>query len=86
MDFFIGMVCLFAQNSSRVIPDGWVKCDGRLLQVGQYQALYAVIGNEFGGRAGVDFAVPKMSAVKTENGGTLEYYIVVQGLFPTNNN
>ena len=86
MDFFIGMVCLFAQNSERVIPDYWMKCDGRTLPIQNYPALYAVIGCEFGGDGSRNFAIPKMSSIKTENGGTLDYYIAVQGVFPYNNN
>ncbi len=86
MDFFIGMVCLFAQNSAARIPDYWMICDGRTLSIMEYQALFAVIGCEFGGDGTRTFAIPKMSPIKTENGGTLDYYIAVQGVFPYNNN
>lgn len=57
MDEYLGMVKLFAGDYA---PEGWMLCDGRILQVNQNQALYAVIGNRFGGNSGVTFALPDL--------------------------
>lgn len=46
MDAFIGEIRLMAINFT---PEYWLPCNGQLLQVAQYQALAAVIGNIFGG-------------------------------------
>ncbi|MFN7934458.1 MAG: tail fiber protein [Bryobacteraceae bacterium] len=40
------------------IPDGWILCDGSLHLPAQYSALYAVIGNRYGGTPNFNFAVP----------------------------
>lgn len=42
------------------LPPGWMACDGMLLPVGQYQALFAVIGNKFGGDGKTTFALPNL--------------------------
>jgi len=48
---------MFAGNYA---PSGWLTCDGQLLQVNQYAALYAVIGNSFGGDGQHTFALPDL--------------------------
>jgi microcystin-dependent protein len=88
MEAFVGLICLFPQNSSSpFVPRGeWMKCDGRILQIPQYQALYAVIGNEFGGnRAAQTFAIPNIPPLKPANGGDVDYYICFNGVFPSDN-
>jgi len=82
MEAYLGMICLFPQNYIGRIPEEWEKCDGRELQVRDYQALYAVLGNEFGGVPSSTFALPKLSPLKPANGGDVDYYICVRGLFP----
>ncbi len=39
-------------------PRGWVTCDGQLLPISAYEALYAVIGTTFGGDGQATFGVP----------------------------
>jgi len=41
-------------------PMDWVSCDGQLLPLAQYQALYAVIGTAFGGDGRNNFGVPNL--------------------------
>jgi microcystin-dependent protein len=53
----IGEVRMFAGNSQ---PVGWAFCDGRLLNIGDFPALYGVIGTTFGGDGVEDFAVPDL--------------------------
>lgn len=43
---FVGEIRLFAFSFA---PDGWLLCQGQSLAVNQYQALYALIGNFYGG-------------------------------------
>jgi microcystin-dependent protein len=52
----LGEVRLFAGNFA---PAGWLPCDGRLLPVQQYEALYFVLGYTYGG-SGNFFALPDM--------------------------
>jgi microcystin-dependent protein len=41
-------------------PDGWLPCDGRLLPIAQYNALYALLGTNFGGDARSTFGLPDL--------------------------
>lgn len=41
------------------VPEGWTICDGRSLSVNQYQALYSLIGNTYGGN-NVNFNLPDL--------------------------
>jgi microcystin-dependent protein len=54
---FIGEVRLMALTFT---PDYWFPCDGSQYNVQQYAALYAIIGNTFGGTQGVNFKVPDL--------------------------
>jgi microcystin-dependent protein len=42
-------------------PKGWASCDGQLLPVGQFGALFRLIGNRFGGDGVHQFALPDLS-------------------------
>ncbi|MEE3627642.1 tail fiber protein [Nitrospirillum sp. BR 11752] len=57
MDSFIGTVMLW---SAPWIPSNWAVCDGRLLQISQYQALFAIIGTYYGGDGIRTFALPDL--------------------------
>jgi microcystin-dependent protein len=72
MDEFLGVIKAFAFSWA---PRGWVACNGQLLQVSQNQALFSLLGNQFGGNGTTTFAVPDL------RGRTLIGY--GQGLVPT---
>ena len=80
MDFFIGQICMFPWDWA---VRGWAKCDGQMLQIAQYQALYALIGTEFGGDGRTTFALPKMKPIKTDGGGDVAYFVNLLGVFPS---
>lgn len=56
-DPFIGEISLFAFNK---IPVGWHACDGSTLTVQSNQALYALLGKQFGGDGVNTFALPDL--------------------------
>ncbi|UUL82455.1 phage tail protein [Sphingomonas qomolangmaensis] len=56
-DAFIGEVRLFAGTFA---PNGWVLCDGRLLDIGQNDVLYTLLGTAYGGDGVQTFAVPDL--------------------------
>lgn len=59
-DAFIGEIRIFPYDFA---PLDWLACDGQVYAVAQYQPLYAVIGNAYGGDASRGtFAVPNLSA------------------------
>ncbi|MEI7610299.1 MAG: tail fiber protein [Rhodospirillaceae bacterium] len=56
---YISAVKLFPQPA---IPEEFIPCDGRILPVKGYEALYTLLGVTFGGSAGKQFALPKLEA------------------------
>jgi len=53
----IGEIAMFAGNFD---PAGWFACDGRLLQIQDYAALYSIIGTTYGGNGTTNFALPDL--------------------------
>lgn len=69
MDAFTGEIRLFPYNFA---PQNWAYCDGSLVTVQQYPALYSVIGTLYGGTVGQNFRLPNLSGrVAMGSGGTL---------------
>ncbi|UTA68942.1 MULTISPECIES: phage tail protein [Emticicia] len=58
MDEYIGVIKPFAGVT--YAPRGWLPCDGRLLQISDNQALYAIIGTRYGGDGRYNFALPNL--------------------------
>lgn len=54
---FLGEIRLFGFNFA---PVGWWLCDGSLLSIAEYDALYALLGTQFGGDGINTFAVPDL--------------------------
>ncbi len=54
---FIGEMNYVAFNYA---PRDWAKCDGQLLQISQNQALFALLGNAYGGDGRTTFGLPDM--------------------------
>ncbi|MFK7786011.1 MAG: phage tail protein [Crocinitomicaceae bacterium] len=68
---FIGEVKMFAGNYA---PRSWMKCEGQLLQVSQYSALFSILGTQYGGDGRTTFALTDMRgrvAMGTGNGNGL---------------
>ncbi|MBN8837096.1 MAG: phage tail protein [Sphingobacteriia bacterium] len=57
MDCFVGEIRLFAGNYA---TPGWAVCDGSLLQISQYQALFALLGTTYGGDGVTNFRLPNL--------------------------
>lgn len=74
MDPFIGEVILFGGNFA---PRGWALCDGQLLPISQYSALFSILGTTYGGDGRTTFALPDLrgrSAIHQGNGPGLSDY------------
>jgi microcystin-dependent protein len=58
-EVYMGEIRLFPYDG---IPnaDGWHICDGTLLSVNQYAALFSLLGNQFGGDGRTNFALPDL--------------------------
>ncbi|UYY77083.1 phage tail protein [Sphingomonas sp. R1] len=55
MDPFIGQIM---QVGFHYAPVNWLLCNGTVMQVTQNQALFALLGNAFGGNGSTQFALP----------------------------
>ena len=75
---FLGQIELFPYNFA---PRGWSTCEGQLLPINQNQALFALLGTNFGGDGRVTFALPDLRGKAPGDG--LAYYIALQGIFPS---
>lgn len=64
---FLGEIRMFAGNYA---PEGWAICDGGLLDISQFQALFAVIGTYYGGDGRTNFAVPDLRGRVAIGAGT----------------
>lgn len=59
MDSYIGEIMFFAGNYA---PQDFMVCDGTLLPVSQYSALFSLIGTRYGGDGASTFALPDLRA------------------------
>lgn len=57
MDPFLGEIRMFAGPYA---PVNWHFCDGALLPIGTYQALYALLGTAWGGDGATTFGLPDL--------------------------
>jgi len=54
---FLGEIQLFAGTFA---PRGWALCNGQLLPIAQNQALFAILGTNYGGNGQTTFALPDL--------------------------
>jgi microcystin-dependent protein len=54
---FLGEIRLM---SFLVVPQGWAKCNGQFLPINQNQALFALLGTQYGGNGQTTFALPDL--------------------------
>jgi microcystin-dependent protein len=56
-DGFLGEIRIAAFGT---VPAGWLPCDGRILQISQYQALFSLLSNKYGGDGRTTFGLPNL--------------------------
>lgn len=81
MDGYIGEVRMFAGNFA---PVNWHFCDGSLLAISQFQALFSIIGNNYGGDGRTNMGLPDYRGVFPIGFGTnkvsgISYPVGLQG-------
>lgn len=57
MNPFLGEIRLFPWNWA---PRGWFLCEGQLLAINQYAALFSLLGTQYGGNGTSTFALPDL--------------------------
>lgn len=55
MEPFVGQIQIFGFNFA---PRGWAHCNGQLLAVSEYDALFSLLGTFYGGDGRTTFALP----------------------------
>lgn len=56
-DPYLGEIRMVGFNFA---PNGWALCDGQLLPISQYTALFSLLGTSFGGNGQTTFALPDL--------------------------
>ncbi|MDI2098993.1 phage tail protein [Ruicaihuangia caeni] len=56
---YIGEIRMFGGNFA---PAGWELCDGRLMPISEYDALFSMIGTTYGGDGETWFALPDLAS------------------------
>ena len=91
---FVGTISMFAGNFA---PRGWARCDGQLLPISQYQALFSILGTTYGGNGRTTFGLPDLrgrvpvhpgngpglSPVRLGQTGGAEFYTLTQQHLPS---
>ena len=75
MEPIIAEVKYFAGNFA---PRGWAFCQGQIMPIVNYQALFSLLGNNFGGDGRTTFALPKIEDL---NG--CKAIIAIEGVYPS---
>ncbi len=57
MDPFLGEIRMFGGNFA---PRGWALCDGQLLPISKYSALFSILGTTYGGDGRTTFGLPDL--------------------------
>ncbi|HTW71898.1 MAG TPA: tail fiber protein [Acetobacteraceae bacterium] len=75
-DPYLSQIELFPFNYA---PKGWAMCQGQLLPINQYAALFSLLGTQFGGNGQTTFALPDLrgrAAVGMGQGSGLSSYVI----------
>ena len=54
---FVGQIELFPYNFA---PKGWMACQGQILAISQYTALFSLLGTTYGGNGTSNFGLPNL--------------------------
>lgn len=68
---YIGQVRLFSFGS---VPRDWMICDGSVLQIQQYTALYSLLDTAFGGDGKTTFCLPDLRGRVPIHRGNILFY------------
>lgn len=79
MEAFLGQIMLFAGNFA---PEGWLPCDGRVMEIKTNTALFSLLGTNYGGDGVTSFHLPNLPS-KTGIDAHLDYCICIAGIYPS---
>ena len=77
---FLGEIRIFPYGYA---PDGFLPCDGQVVEVSDYTQLYALIGNKFGGNGPTNFGIPNLNIDDPHTPFEyIKHYIAYNGVWP----
>ncbi|GAB2192038.1 phage tail protein [Sessilibacter sp. MAH2] len=83
MQGYVGEIKCFAGTFA---PRNWLACKGQQLNIYEYQVLYSIVGNRYGGDGHQTFALPNIApllgAETSEPYDDLNYIICFEGDYP----
>ena len=79
-NMYIGTIMLVGFNFA---PVGWAFCNGQLLPINQFTALFSLLGTTYGGDGQTTFGLPNLNAGALQTG--LNYIICLNGIYPSRN-
>ncbi len=59
METYLGTICAFGFNFA---PYGWAFCQGQILPISQYAALFSLLGTSYGGNGTSTFGLPNLQS------------------------
>jgi microcystin-dependent protein len=65
-DQFLGEIRIFSCNFP---PYGWAFCDGQILPISQYTALFSLLGTAYGGNGTSNFGLPNFQGIAANSFG-----------------
>lgn len=84
MEPFIGTIMRFGGNFA---PRGWMFCEGQLLSIDEYTALFSILSNTYGGDARTNFSLPNFKTEEDQDpiskNGFGRHIIAVEGMYPS---
>lgn len=81
-DPFLGEIETFAFN---FCPKNWAPLNGQLINIAQNQALFSLLGTNYGGNGITNFALPTAKPIFTATGFPFTQCIALFGVFPSRN-
>ncbi|MFN8476161.1 MAG: tail fiber protein [Anaerolineae bacterium] len=78
MEPYLGQIQLFPYTFA---PERWAFCEGQLMPISQYMALFALIGTMYGGDGTTNFALPDLRGKEPDP--NMHYCIALVGVFPS---
>jgi microcystin-dependent protein len=63
---FLGEIRIFGGNFA---PQGWMLCNGAVLPIQQFTALFSILGITYGGNGTTNFALPNLQGAAPMNAG-----------------
>jgi microcystin-dependent protein len=82
LETYIGDIGLFAFDFALM---DWLPCEGQTLNITDYEALFALIGNRYGGNDMTTFCLPDLRNVLPMKEMGMHYCIATAGVFPQQN-